>query len=383
MRKNTKSTILKSIIATTLSIASISPIAIALGKQIIDDYQNKLLNDLSRQVQSWTDMQNINTAEASMFYNTENLVSLSSIGRGQMVIPYGWLGTYSTRTAVDPSGTLNSDNNKDYHDNTLVLVGWDGSIIWANNENNIRIYSAKYHFKSDTIFVVRTQDPTGTGGINDSFSTVTTNTKDTVTSLTIHDAKTGKLLYDSLGSNSNPTVSQGWNFKKIFDSSFINDASLYWDQYSQKDLYFQDVVTLGNGDIIWYYLPNPMKMATKLNDFNQKSNLITLDTYSKKILVNNNDSNEHLGKILLIKKADIDNVKNNTNNASINPIDITNAVFSSYVFTHPNSIIISTSCSITKIMSTKRWTIITFLRICICSYIYIKFICIRTLTKII
>ena len=71
MKKNTKRSILKSSIATTLALASISPIAIALGKQIADNYQNQLFINSSRAVQNWTEMSNINTPTKEMFHNTE------------------------------------------------------------------------------------------------------------------------------------------------------------------------------------------------------------------------------------------------------------------------------------------------------------------------
>ena len=116
MKKNTKRSILKSSIATTLALASISPIAVALGKQIIDNHQNKLFNDLSRQAQNWDQFPNINTPTKEMFHNTENLEPLSSVTRGQMVTPYGWLGTYKNQVAKNPGANYDSlqSNEKDY-----------------------------------------------------------------------------------------------------------------------------------------------------------------------------------------------------------------------------------------------------------------------------
>ena len=93
MKKNTKRSILKSSIATTLALASVSPIAIALGKQIADNYQNQLFNDLSRQTQNWDQFPNINQPTKSMFTNTSNIKNLGNLGKGIPLTPYGWLAT--------------------------------------------------------------------------------------------------------------------------------------------------------------------------------------------------------------------------------------------------------------------------------------------------
>ena len=109
MKKNTKRSILKSSIATTLALASVSPIAIALGKQIADNYQNQLFNDLSRQTQNWDQFPNINQPTKSMFTNTSNIKNLGNLGQGIPLTPYGWLATYkdSTPQKVDLDTTKN------------------------------------------------------------------------------------------------------------------------------------------------------------------------------------------------------------------------------------------------------------------------------------
>ena len=319
MKKNTKRSILKSSIATTLALASVSPIAIALGKQIADNYQNQLFINSSRAVQDWTNLPGINTPTKEMFHNTEKLVPLSSVGRGQMVTPYGWLGKYDGQVPKNPGGSVTPgySDDKDYWDNTLALVGWDGSIIWTNDESNVAIYSAKYNFATDTIFVVRTKDASGAGGLDSNW-----NQNDDPSfkiSFTIHDAKTGKLLYDHLkpGNQFDPTA--GWRFKDIFNNNNFNWNSNEW----KKDLYYQDMITLGNGDIIWYYTPNILKMR----DSNKQS--LTLQDFSTKIWTGTNG----LAKFFWIKKSEIDDVRNGGNSsASIRPIDISSAVFSSYLY---------------------------------------------------
>ena len=168
MKKEIKSRLIKSHLITSLALISISPIAIALGKQIVDNYQNQLFINSSRAAQDWTSLPGINTPTKEMFHNTHHLVPLSSVGRGQMVTPYGWLGTYNGQVPKNPGGSFDSgySNDKDYWDNTLALVGWDGSIIWTSDESSIAIYSAKYNFATDTIFVVRTKDASGAGGLD-------------------------------------------------------------------------------------------------------------------------------------------------------------------------------------------------------------------------
>ena len=196
MKKEIKSRLIKSHLITSLALISISPIAIALGKQIVDNYQNQLFINSSRAAQDWTTFPNINTPTKEMFHNTDHLVPLSSVGRGQMVTPYGWLGTYNGQVPKNPGGSVdqNHSNDKDYWDNTLALVGWDGSIIWTNDESGVAIYSAKYNFATNTIFVVRTQDPTGAGGLDSNFNNGSDPSHKI--SFTIHDTKTGKLLYN-------------------------------------------------------------------------------------------------------------------------------------------------------------------------------------------
>ena len=142
MKKNTKSTILKSSIATTLALASISPIAVALGKQIIDNHQNKLFNDLSRQTLSWDQFPNINQPTKSMFTNTSNIKDLGNLGKGIPLTPYGWLATYNQQTPQK----VDLDATNWYWDNTAALIGWDGSIIWATNTDEIRNYNSKYNY---------------------------------------------------------------------------------------------------------------------------------------------------------------------------------------------------------------------------------------------
>ncbi|WP_406602653.1 hypothetical protein ACJA29_00370 [Metamycoplasma sualvi] len=314
MKKNTKRSILKSSIATTLALASISPIAIALGKQIADNYQNQLFINSSRAAQNWTEMSNINIATKEMFHNTDHLVPLSSVSRGQMVTPYGWLGKYDTQVAKNPGGTFDSQNSndKDYWNNTLALVGWDGSIIWTNDESDINIYSAKYNFATNTIFVVRTQDPTGAGGIGANFTSESHESYKIT--FTIHDATTGKMLYNSKG----PNNAHSWSFNGIFSAQGLDWASNEW----KRDLYYQDMITLGNGDIIWYYTPNILKLRAS-----DKSSL-TLQDFSQKIWTNNNG----LAKFFWIKKDEIEAVRNGNSSASITPIDISSGVFKDYLY---------------------------------------------------
>ena len=316
MKKQIKSRLIKSHLITSLSLISISPIAIALGKQIVDNYQNQLFINSSRAAQDWTSFPNINTPTKEMFHNTDHLVPLSSVGRGQMVTPYGWLGTYNGQVPKNPGGSVdqNYSNDKDYWDNTLALVGWDGSIIWTNDESGVAIYSAKYNFATNTIFVVRTKDPTGAGGLDSNFNNGGDDPSYKI-SFTIHDATTGKMLYNAY---KNVSDNINWEFKRIFDDNSFNWNSNEW----KRDLYYQDMITLGNGDIIWYYTPNILKLRAS-----DKSSL-TLQNFSQKIWTNNNG----LAKFFWIKKDEIEAVRNGNSSASITPIDISSGVFKDYLY---------------------------------------------------
>ena len=310
MKKNTKRSILKSSIATTLALASVSPIAIALGKQIADNYQNQLFNDLSRQTQNWDQFPNINQPTKSMFTNTSNIKNLGNLGKGIPLTPYGWLATYNAQTPQK----VDLDMTKYHWDSTTALIGWDGSIIWTTNADNIRNYNSKYNFSNDVIFSIRTQDSSGAGGGAYVAQQV---------HLQIMDAKTGKgfSISSSLGS---------WAFSNLFNNNFLNNYEngkyeLIWTEENKKDLYFQDFVTLSNGDIIWYYMPNPLKFRVKNKTTNEIKNLISLDMYSRAIIGSANTQNSPMAKCLYIKKQDIDNAK--ANNSVVRPFDITREFF--------------------------------------------------------
>ena len=259
-----------------------------------------------------------------MFHNIDHLAPLSSVTRGQMVTPYGWLGKYDAQVAKNPGGsfTNGTSDNQDYWDNTLALVGWDGSIIWTNDESNVAIYSAKYNFATDTIFVVRTKDASGAGGLDSNL-----NQNDDASckiSFTIHDAKTGKVLYDLLKPGNQFDPYAGWRFKDIFN----NNNNFNWNSSEwKKDLYYQDMITLGNGDIIWYYTPNILKMRAS-----DKTSL-TLNTFYQDIWKATNG----LAKFFWIKKSEIDNVRNGTSSASITPKDISNDIFSHFDKSHSSA----------------------------------------------
>ncbi len=322
MKKNTKSTILKSSIATTLALASISPIAVALGKQIIDNHQNKLFNDLSRQTLAWDQFPNINQPTKSMFTNTSNIKDLGNLGKGIPLTPYGWLATYNQQTPQK----VDLDARNWYWDNTAALIGWDGSIIWATNTDEIRNYNSKYNFSNDVIFSLRTQDYSGAGRSN-SFAEKT--------HFKMIDAKTGKQLRNNL---------EPWYFSDLFTNTFLhnyesNGYELIWTEENKKDLYFQDFVTLSNGDIIWYYLPNPLKFRVKNKRTNEIKNLISMDLYTKAIIGNTNIINSSMAKCFYIKKQDIDSAKEND---SVMPIiDITQAFFDEQFYSWPNAYLIT------------------------------------------
>ena len=343
MKKEIKSRLIKSHLITSLALISISPIAIALGKQIVDNYQNQLFINSSRAVQDWTNLPNINTPTKEMFHNTDQLVPLSSVARGQMVTPYGWLGTYKNQVAKNPGANYDSgySNEKDYWNNTLALVGWDGSIIWTSDESSIAIYSAKYNFATDTIFVVRTQDASGAGGLDSNLTP--NNSVSCKITFTIHDAKTGKMLYNSYKNISDYVA---WEFKNIFSNSNLNWNSNEW----KKDLYYQDMITLGNGDIIWYYTPNILKMRES-----NKSSL-TLQKFSQQVW----GSSSSLAKFFLIKKSEIDSVRNGNSSTPINPIDISQAVFNAFSYYSSNNWYLLTSPIVIPGTNSNEFNILSF-----------------------
>ena len=248
-----------------------------------------------------------------------------------MVTPYGWLGTYNGQVPKNPGGHVDNQHaaEQDYWNNTLALVGWDGSIIWTNDESNVAIYSAKYNFATNTIFVVRTQDPTGAGGLDSNFNNGSDPSHKI--SFTIHDAN--------------------WEFKRIFDdTSNFNWASNDW----KRDLYYQDMITLGNGDIIWYYTPNILKMRES------NKNSLKLSNFSQNVW----KATDELAKFFWIKKSEIDAVRNGNSNgnnsASITPIDISRTVFNDYLYTTKNNSYLLTSPIVIPGNDSKEFNILSF-----------------------
>ena len=101
----------------------------------------------------------------------------------------------------------------------------------------------------------------------------------------------------------------------------------------KQDLYYQDMVTLENEGIIWYYTPNILKLRAS-----NKSSL-TLQVFSQKIWTNTNE----LAKLFWIKKDEIDAIRNGNSSVSIVSINISNAMFDSYCCSNANYYLLTSS----------------------------------------
>ncbi|MBD5423500.1 MAG: hypothetical protein HDR43_03310, partial [Mycoplasma sp.] len=133
-------------------------------------------------------------------------------------------------------------------------------------------------------------------------------------------------MFSNTNSNNNPSV-LGWDFSNIFTD--INNNPLDWNNRDdfKKDLYYQDMISIGNNnDILWFYMPNPLKMKDK-----NKNNLTSINNYSNFIFSNNNP----LAKVFLIRNDDVENAKNN--NSNMNIYDITNTFANLYVYSSSDS----------------------------------------------
>ncbi|MBD5423372.1 MAG: hypothetical protein HDR43_02665 [Mycoplasma sp.] len=281
MKRENKKKANKALLTSLIAISAIIPIAVATGQQIIKNKDvSKYSSFVNKKSNDWSSIEDLNVATKDMFINAKNIEPITSISKGQALTPYGWLGTYNTETNTSPDDSNTTDK---FNNNTLVLVGWDGSIIWANNDNKTKIYNAKYHFKSDSIFVIRGEDENGVG------------TSANKMSLTIHDAKTGKMLTNN-SENSNESIS--WQFNDFFEKK----KDYVWDEFNKKDLYYQDIITMSNGDVVWFYMPNMLKIKRSTNS-KFGGGLVSFKEYLELL-------KDEYWKVLVIKKTEIENAKN-------------------------------------------------------------------------
>ncbi|MBD5423132.1 MAG: hypothetical protein HDR43_01395, partial [Mycoplasma sp.] len=115
-------------------------------------------------------------------------------------------------------------------------------------------------------------------------------------------------MFSNTNSNNNPSGVDGWSFNAILSN--VNAAfDLTWNDDSFKnDLYYQDMITMNNGDILWIYMPNSLKL-------NKNGNYLTVKEYNQRVWA------ARKWAALIIKKSSLDDVilnkKNQLNNNDI------------------------------------------------------------------
>ena len=223
-------------------------------KSIIDTFNNSAqetfqFNRISEA--SYSQIPNLSTPTKDMFIDTTRLGNFhaGSVRKGQTLTPWGWLGVYT------------EDNQADYRKPTqqkLALTGWNGEILWVNNDfggqffadNKSDIYDIKYDWNTDWIILTRSGNDTGLFKTN--------NESSNTIMIDVLNAKTGRRLLrvqnglDQFASNSSTKI--GTNFLNL--TTEANRA---------KDLYNLDVTSYPDqsNQALAFYMPNFMQLYQK------------------------------------------------------------------------------------------------------------------------
>ena len=143
-------------LGTSLVFSTTAFISLLGVKSIIDTFNNSAqetfqFNRISEA--SYSQIPNLSTPTRDMFIDTTRLGNFhaGSVRKGQTLTPWGWLGLYT------------EDNQADYRKPTqqkLALTGWNGEILWVNNDfggqffadNKSDIYDIKYDWNTNLKF---------------------------------------------------------------------------------------------------------------------------------------------------------------------------------------------------------------------------------------
>ena len=199
---------------------------------------------------------NLSTPTRDMFIDTTRLGNFhaGSVQKGQTLTPWGWLGLYT------------EDNQADYKKPTqqkLALTGWNGEILWVNNDfggqffadNKSDIYDIKYDWNTDWIILTRSG--------NDSGLFKTNNESSNTIMIDVLSAKTGRRLLRVQNDLSQFALDSSTRI----GTNFLN---LGTEANRAKDLYSLDVTSHPDqsNQALAFYMPNFMQLYQKTsNDF--------------------------------------------------------------------------------------------------------------------
>ena len=230
-------------------------------KSIIDStWNNRDISQLklsSNSVTSFNNIPDFNTASKDMFIPTKNLKKFhfGNTQIGQKVTPWGWLGVF------EDDGGLKS---------RIALTGWNGEIIWINDDyktlNKFNVYDMQYDFRSNLIFVLRSDSDNGFYNGNEQYPEVL---------LEVLDAKTGKKYEDDVESNQFELLQR--NAKE----ELTKNTTLLWDYETNKNisaktkkLYYLDLTYSSDENaILATWMPNYMQMARQRYNGDQEGSL--------------------------------------------------------------------------------------------------------------
>ena len=230
-------------------------------KSIIDStWNNRDINQLnsSNPVTSFNNIPDFNVATSDMFIKTKNLTRFhfGNTQIGQKVTPWGWLGVF--------------DDKEKGVKSRIALTGWNGEIIWVNedypNLDKMDVYDMQYDFGSNLIFVLRTKANNGFYNSNEDYPEVY---------LEVLDAKTGKKYKDDVEYNDFKYLQLDAKKKLIQETTLLDgyetDSTI---REKTKHLYYLDLTYSSQKNaILATWMPNYMQMARQKYKGNQEGSL--------------------------------------------------------------------------------------------------------------
>ena len=188
-----------------------------------------------------------NVATSDMFINTTDLkrFHFGNTQKGQTITPYGWLGVFE-------------EGNQDIIKNRIALTGWNGEILWVNEDYkgqqtaDYNVYEMKYDFNTNLIFVLRSGSQNGL--VNDTPGSLQL----TKVQLDILDATTGqRIASGGEAINANEFSNFQSQALNVIQSNFLNIQNL-GGKKPITNLFQLDVVSISNNKVLVTWMPNFM-----------------------------------------------------------------------------------------------------------------------------
>ena len=230
-------------------------------KSIIDTFNNNIQENFqfNRITEApYSQIPNLSTPTRDMFIDTTRLGNFhaGSVRKGQTLTPWGWLGVYTENNQAD---------NRKPTQQKLALTGWNGEILWVNNDfggqffadNKSDIYDIKYDWNTNLIFLARSGNPNGL------FKPVdVTAVGENSLIIDVLDAQTGTRLQriENNSGSTNDLHDFAWrSFFAIRDNFF----DVTTDLNRIEDLYSFDIASQQSDHALAFYMPNFMQLYQK------------------------------------------------------------------------------------------------------------------------